>query len=60
MDQHANLITNDVPTVLEHVFYNHGKVSSEEVAQRESEVMSMTWIPSDPLIVLLRPLEQFN
>ena len=49
-----------MPTVLEHLFYNYGKVSSEEAAQKESDVMSMTWLPSDPLILIIRPLEKLK
>ena len=32
VDQHTNLLTDDVPTVLEWLFYDHGKVSSEEIS----------------------------
>ena len=35
-------------------------MSSEEVAQNESEVMAMTWLPSDPIILLTKPLEDLN
>ena len=42
VDQHTNLLTDDVPTVLEYLLYSYGQVSSEEVVQKESEVMSMT------------------
>ena len=31
VDQHANLLTDDVPAMLECLFCNFGKVSSEEV-----------------------------
>ena len=48
VDQHTNLLKDDVPTVLEHLFYDHGEVRSEEVSQKDSEVMSMTWLPSIP------------
>ena len=60
IDQHTNLLTDDVPSVLEYLLHSHGQGSSEEVVQKESEVMSMTWLPSDPLIVLVRPLEQLK
>ena len=45
---------------MQYLFYNFGKVSSEEVAQKESEVMAMTWLPSDPIILLTKPLEDLN
>ena len=60
VDDYTNLITDDTPTVLTHLFYNCGKVSSEEVAQKEQEVMTMTWLPSDPIALLARPLEQLK
>ena len=60
VDQHTNLLTDDAPKVLECLFYNYGKVSSEEVSQKESEAMPMTCIPSEPLIVLIRPLKQLK
>ena len=60
VDQHTNLRTDDVPTVLEYLLYNYVQVNSEEVAQKESEVMSMTCLPSDVLIVLVIALEQLK
>ena len=46
-----------MPTVLECLFQNYDKVSSEEVTQKEQEVMAATWLPSDPIALLTRPLE---
>ena len=60
VDPYTNLIVSDIPDTLEYLFYNFGKVSSEEVLQRESEVMSMTWLASDPIILLTKPLEDLN
>ena len=60
VDNYTNLITTDIPETLQCLFYNFGKVSSEEVAQKESEVMAMTWLPSDPIILLTKPLEDLN
>ena len=42
------------------MFHNYGKVSSEELTQKELEVMSMTWLLSDPLVSLTRPLEKLK
>ena len=58
VDECTNLISADIPTVLHYLMGNFGRVSSEEVAQKEAEVMSMTWTPSDPIILLARLLEQ--
>ena len=60
VDEFTNLITDDIPTVLEYLFYNYGKVSSEEVSEKEAEIMAITWNPSDPIILITRPLEQLR
>ena len=60
VDEHTNLISGDTPTVLEYLFYNCGKVRSDEVAQKEAEVMSLAWQPSEPMVLLARPLEQLQ
>ena len=41
VDKYTNLLTSDIPTILEYLFYNYRKVKSKEVAQKESEVMPM-------------------
>ena len=43
VDEYMNLLTDDIPTIMKYLFYNYGKVQSEEVAQKEAEVISMTW-----------------
>ena len=35
VDECTNLLSDDMPAVLTYLFYNHGKASSEEVAQKE-------------------------
>ena len=60
VDEYTNLITGDIPVVLSYLFYNYGKVRSDEVAEKEAEVMSLTWQPSDPMVILTRPLEQLK
>ena len=57
VDEHANIISDDIPTVLDYLLENFVKVSSEEVAQKEAEFMSMTWTLSDPIVLLSKPLE---
>ena len=39
VDEFTNLITDNITTTLEHLFYNFGKISSEEVEEKESEIM---------------------
>ena len=60
VDEFTNLINHDIPTVLEYLTYNFGKVRSEEVAEKETEVMSMTWQPQDPIVLLTRPIENLQ
>ena len=38
VDEYTNLISGDIPIVLEYLFYNYSKVRSDEVAQKEAEV----------------------
>ena len=60
VDEYTNLLTQDVPTIMQYLFYNYGKVRSEEVTSKEAEVMSMTWQPSDPIVLLTRPIENLQ
>lgn len=60
VDPYTNLITADITQTLDYLFCNFGKVSSEEALQRKAEVMEMTWLPSDPIILLTKPLEDLN
>ena len=57
VDEYTNLINDNILTVLDYLFYNYGKVSSEEVVQKEAEVMSVTWLLLDPIVLLTRSLE---
>ena len=50
----------DIQEALIYLFHNFSKVTSEEVAQKEVEIISMTWLPLDPIIPLTRPLEQLE
>lgn len=47
-------------TASQYLVYNYGKVSSEEVMEKEKEVMPMTWLLSDPIVLLTRLLEQLQ
>ena len=60
VDPYTNLLTGDVPSILEYLNYNYGKVRSEEVTQKDNEVMTMSWQPTDPLVLLTRPIEQLQ
>jgi len=60
VDEYTNLLTGDVPSILDYLFYNYGKVRSEEVTQKDNEVMTMTWQLTDPIILLIRLIEQLQ
>ena len=60
VDMYINLITVNIPTALDYLFYNYRKVSLEEVAQKELEVILIIQLPSDPIILLIRLLEQLK
>ena len=53
-----NLLTVHMPAMFECLSHNHSKVRSKEVTQKDNEVMAMTWQPTDPIVLLSRPIEQ--
>ena len=57
LNDDTGLIEDDLPTVLEYLDTNYGKVPSEEVKQKESEVLAMSFNPADPMVALYRPIE---
>ena len=60
VDEDTGLIEHDIPTVLEYLFTNYGKVPSEEVKQKEAEVLNISFNPADPMVLLYRPIEQLQ
>ena len=60
VDDDTGLIEEDVPTVLQYLFSNYGKVTSAEVKQLESEVFTISFNPADPMITIYRPIEQLQ
>ena len=60
INEDTGLIEDDLPTLLAYLDANYGVVQSEEVKQKESEVLSTSFNPSEPLIVLFRPIEQLQ
>ena len=45
VDECTNLISDDIPAILDYLMENFGRFSSEGVAQKETEVISITWTP---------------
>ena len=60
VDDHTNLLTNGIPTIMNYLVHYYGKVRAEEVSEKESEIMAMTWQPSEPLVLLTGPLENLQ
>ena len=60
VDKNTGLIEHDIPTVLEYLFANYGKVPSEEGIQKELEVLNISFNPADPMVLLYRPIEQLQ
>ena len=54
----TGLIEDDSSTLLTYLETNYGKVPSEEVKQKESEVLAMSLNPADPMVVLYHFIEQ--
>ena len=60
INKDTGLIEDDLPTVLAHLDTNYGKFPSEEVKQKELEVLSTSFNPADPMVVLFCPIEQLQ
>ena len=42
------------------LFTNYGKVPTREVKEKEQEVLSTSFVPSDPMVTIYRPIEQLR
>ena len=60
VDEHTNLLTDDIPVILQYLLDNYETITSDEIAEKENEVMSSIWKPTDPLVLLTRPLENLQ
>ena len=60
VDKDTVLIEYDIPTVLQYLFKNYGKVQSEEVKQEEVEVLTIVFNPADPMVLTYRTIEQLQ
>ena len=58
VDDDTGLIEEDIPTVLDYLFSNYGKVTSVEVKEAESEVLNLQFNPAHPMIMIYHPIEQ--
>ena len=60
VDEDTDLIEDEIPEVLDYLFKHYGKVTSDEVKQLESEVLSLSFNPADPMVAIYRPIEQLQ
>jgi len=42
---------------MQYLFCNYEKVQSEEIIQKEAEIILMAWQPNDLIVLLTRPIE---
>ena len=59
-NEYTDLIDDDIPTVLEFLFSNYGKVPTRSVKEKETEVLTTPFVPSDPMVTIYRPIEQLR
>ena len=59
-NEDTDLIEDDIPTVLTYLFSSYGKVPTREVKEKEQEVLSIAFVPSDPMVTIYRPIEQLR
>ena len=60
VDAYTNLFKDDVPAAMGYLNYNYGKVRCKEAVAKEAEVMATAWQPSDPIVLLTRPIENLQ
>ena len=60
VNEDTGLIHEDIPTVLAFLFEAYGIVPSEEVKQKETDIRTMQFHPSDPMITLFNLVEQLK
>ena len=60
LNNDTGLIEDYLPTVLQYLDQSYGKVQSEEVKQKEAEVLSLSFNPADSMVALYRPIDQLQ
>ena len=60
VDTESNLITEDIPVVLDRLMEAYGEISTELVKQKEREVLEVTYNLSDPLVTIFQPIEKLK
>ena len=60
VDEDTGILKEDIPTVLDYLFTNYRNISSEEVKQKEAEVLAMIFNPAKLVVLLYCPIKQLQ
>ena len=60
VDKETQLIQDDIPKVLLFLFYANGKITSEEVKQKDTELRTTAFNPADTMIIQYNPIEKLR
>ena len=58
VNEYINLLTEDILTTMDYLYYNYRKVRSEKVTQKESEVIAIEY--QHNFILLILPIENLQ
>ena len=60
VDEDTALLSSDVPTILAHLFSRYGQVTGDEVRTYQTEVLSTSFTPADPLVTIWNPIQKLK
>ena len=60
VDKYTNIIIEDIPIILNYLFYDYEQVRFKDVIQKENKVLLINWLPTDSIVLLTRPLENIQ
>ena len=60
MDTDTQIIPDDIPTILQHLFTNYDYVDLDTIADKENDVKSMEFSIADPLTRLYKAVENLQ
>ena len=59
-NEHTNIITTEIPDLLEHLFTTYGAVEPEELKDEEDILRQKFFNIGDPLIILFNEVEELQ
>ena len=60
VNPHTQLLEADIPMVLKYLKDKYGKVPTDMVKEKETEIRNMNFNPADPLVLLFNPVEKLK